>query len=351
MADASSSDAQAEPGRVDEPAQTGAGETAEELHARHARERRELQARVTSKKKNATKKTRKGVNEECERLERELRERHGAEVTALGGGGSGDRREKEEEGDDVADGEREITSKLGETSISSSAHPAPRQEEQQPQHQQPGKKRNRQAERLARRAAEAAAASAAAEEEAAGMADHKGVERAAMERQFAARSLVEHDIRPDGHCLFSAVADQLRAVDVPLRKGLGAAAGEEGKGEGEEEEGEGEGLPPYKAVRRAAAAYMLRNPDDFAPFLDEDLDGYARKMRDTADWGGQLELLALARAYGVDICVVQGEGRVEKTEGAEADRAGDGAKKELWLAYYRHGYALGEHYNSLRKKG
>ena len=94
---------------------------------------------------------------------------------------------------------------------------------------------------------------------------------------------------------------------------------------------------------------MLEHGDDFAPFLEEGLEGYAVKMRETAEWGGQLELMALARRYGVEIRVVQDGGRVEKI-GEEEGLKDKGTGKVLWLAYYRHGYGLGEHYNSLRKK-
>ena len=51
--------------------------------------------------------------------------------------------------------------------------------------------------------------------------------------------------------------------------------------------------------------------------------------------------MALARAYGVGIRVVQ-DGRTAEI--------GEGGGKLVWLAYYRHGYGLGEHYNSLRRK-
>jgi len=82
--------------------------------------------------------------------------------------------------------------------------------------------------------------------------------------------------------------------------------------------------------------------------LEEPLDTYAAKIRDTAEWGGQLELSALANAYGVEIKVVQ-DGRTEVVRPLE-DGEGEGEElKTLWLAYYRHGYGLGEHYNSLRK--
>src|SRR5271163_4768536 len=55
----------------------------EELKACHRKEQRELHARITQKKKNATKKTRKGVNDECDVLQRCLDERQQNEIDAL----------------------------------------------------------------------------------------------------------------------------------------------------------------------------------------------------------------------------------------------------------------------------
>ena len=61
-----------------------------------------------------------------------------------------------------------------------------------------------------------------------------------------------------------------------------------------------------------------------------------------------MELSALARAYGVEIRVVKTGGmEVVKPEG----EGGKEGEKTVWLAYYRHGYGLGEHYNSLRRRG
>ena len=81
----------------------------------------------------------------------------------------------------------------------------------------------------------------------------------------------------------------------------------------------------------------------FVPFLDEPLNDYLHKVRDTAEWGGQVELMALANAYGIIINVIQGDGRLEKIEPGQGTDC-----KSIWLAYYRHGFGLGEHYNSLR---
>jgi OTU domain-containing protein 6 len=67
--------------------------------------------------------------------------------------------------------------------------------------------------------------------------------------------------------------------------------------------------------------------------------------------GGQLQLLALASAYQVQIKVVQ-NGRTEMirpSDGRQEQDKGD-EDRTIWLAYYRYGYGLGEHYNSLRKK-
>lgn len=341
------------------------GETAEQMQARHRKEAKDLQGRVTSKKKNATKKTRKGVNDECAEMERLMRERQAAELEGLRGGGGGHEEEvdeEEREGDDLA--AKMAAMGVGELAAKVPQRPETQQQQRQPQEPSPqpegegngagpGKKRNRQKERLARRAAEHEAAAEAAEQEAAGMTDHRGREREHMAAEFTRHGLEEHEIRPDGHCLFSAVADQLGAAGVPLSSpSSGAAAGEDEKttttASGEGEGGAGE--PGYRAVRRVAAGYIEAHGDDFAGFLEEDLGSYVRKIRDTAEWGGQLELLALASVYGVEVCVVQ-DGRTEviRPSGGEEAKEGD-ERKKIWLAYYRHGYGLGEHYNSLRRK-
>ncbi|KAM0420820.1 hypothetical protein ACHAPT_011350 [Fusarium lateritium] len=296
-------------------------ETLEQVQARHRRELKDLQGRITGKKKNATKKTRKGVNDECAEMERTLREKHADEVAALSPAKPDEKDQGPEEQEVAAPEENkpEEEKLAAETAKLSVSEP----EQQQ---QQPGKKRNRQKERMARRAAEQEAAAQRAEDEAANMTDYRAKESEYMKTAFEKHGLVEKDIAPDGHCLFSAVADQLGQQEIPL-----------GAGEGDKE-------PAYRTVRRAATAYMLEHGDDFAPFLEEDLRDYARKMRDTAEWGGQLELMALARQYKAEIRVVQ-DGRLERIGEDEGTASG----KTLWLAYYRHGYGLGEHYNSLRK--
>ena len=63
-----------------------------------------------------------------------------------------------------------------------------------------------------------------------------------------------------------------------------------------------------------------------------------------------MELMALAKAYGVSINVLHGDGRVDKIKpGDEAAEEDGDDGKSIWLGYYRHSHGLGEHYNSLRK--
>lgn len=308
----------------------------EELQARHRKEQRDLIAKVTQKKKSATKKTRKGVNDECAELERELKERHKREIAALDGNV-----EASEDNDTTAEGGEEDSQANGVEDGVQKLSIAPDDEDAsgQANGQTLGsKKPNRQKARLARRAAEQEALVTQAAKEAANMPDLREQERQKMHDQFKSRNLQEKVIRPDGHCLYSAVADQLDTMGIGVKPKVQPTIA---NGQDQADAA----TPAYKMVRIAAADYIKAHPDDFVLFLEEPVDGYVHKVKETAEWGGQLELLALAKTYGIGINVIQGDGRVEKIEGR--DNAED--DKRMWLAYYRHGFGLGEHYNSLRK--
>lgn len=302
-------------------------ETMETMQARHRKEAKELQNKITQKKKQATKKTRKGVNDECARLEVELKEKQVEELAALhvdGFGGAPEDGSDSEVEREEKDGVEEVEEKLTEVKFASDTKAEPQPEEQQTR----GPKRNRQKERLARRAAEAEEASKKAEEEALLQPNWKKQERTAMIKAFALHNLVEKEIRPDGHCMFSAIGDQLAALDIDI-----GAANEAEKSE----------TFRYKAVRRAAALYILEHKEDFQDFMEEPIISYVSKIERTAEWGGHLELVALAKSYNVEINVIQ-DGKTNKIEPEQNKED----TKKIYLAYYHHGYGLGEHYNSLR---
>ncbi|EAS36670.3 uncharacterized protein CIMG_02024 [Coccidioides immitis RS] len=318
----------------------------EELQAKHRKEQRDLQSRITQKKKSATKKTRKGVNDECERWQRELLERQQTEIAEL----NGDLNAPIEHFDNlhITDNYQAPVTANGPTDADASNAP-PVQSTPTPStaapldgpSQQPTKKPNRQKARLARRAAEREAEAEAAAAEAANQTDHRSNEKQAMQAVFDRLGLKERDIAPDGHCLYSAVAVQLAevGVDLSLDERTPAAKSTGEKQGSTRNDG-------YKTVRATTGKFVLANADDFAPFIDEPLEEYARKIMFTAEWGGQLELQAMARAYGVEINVIQGDGRNEKFEPGD-DKGGE--RKKIWLAYYRHSYGLGEHYNALSR--
>lgn len=297
----------------------------EELQARHRKEQKDLQSRITQKKKQANKKTRKGVNDECDRLQAELKQSQQIDIAALNGDASADQvtTSLEADLDDLtlkADGDTEAKTNGAQSEDVQSqpdANIAPSQ----------GKKPNRQKSRLARRAAEQEEQAKQAAEEAKNLPDMKQQERDRMLEYMKERGLREKEIRADGHCLYSAVADQLEQLQIPL----GAQPGDKA-------------TIPYKVVRSAAADYIEQHQDDFVPFLEEPLPDYLHKIRDTGEWGGQLELMALAKTYRTDISVLQDFGRVEKIE-----CGGDAGGRTMWLGYYKHGFGLGEHYNSLRE--
>ncbi|KAJ5972030.1 uncharacterized protein N7479_001948 [Penicillium vulpinum] len=320
----------------------------EELLSKHRKEQKDLQGRITQKKKSSTKKTRKGVNDECERLQRDLSEKQQAEIAQLNGDSVeelGDLSLEDDQPADDKDSQQDNPTeepKEAEPTAESTPESSPASH---------AKKPNRQKARLARRAAEQAAQSAAAAEEAATQTNYRGDEQEVMDAAFKKLGLKEVEVTPDGHCLYSAVAKQLDESGLGLRPDPSRIV-----------------LQPttqsridtvispqhdgYRAVRAVTADFIMEHKEDFEAFMEEPIEVYTRKIKLTAEWGGQLELQAIARAYGVEINIVQKDGRMEKIESGESDSFDEEEKRKrvIWLAYYRHTYGLGEHYNALVKK-
>ncbi|KAJ8078734.1 OTU protein [Marasmius tenuissimus] len=179
------------------------------------------------------------------------------------------------------------------------------------------------------------------------------LEKEAKDEEKAIRRICDElgvqmfEINPDGHCLFSAVADQLALLSI-----LSSSQAD------------------YATVRAAASKYMYTHPDDFLPFLPsvdgEDGPGsqnpglmsmqqyekYCQSIQSTSMWGGEPEILALSRAFNVPIHVVQSGSPpvvIHNPTGTPLD--GDVRDpKVIRISYHRRMYGLGEHYNSLRPK-
>lgn len=155
------------------------------------------------------------------------------------------------------------------------------------------------------------------------------------------------EIAPDGHCMYAAIGDQLGLLGiVPVE----------------------EATDP-RAIRRMAADYMLSHPDDFMPFLpsiagedtpDATSDGmithsgfaqYCKAVAETGEWGGEPEIQALSRAYGVPIHVIQRGPPTVVSHGGKDDSFGGGltaeesgrqGKRVVRISYHKRMYGLGE---------
>lgn len=158
------------------------------------------------------------------------------------------------------------------------------------------------------------------------------IEADVIAAQLARHGLQIKDIPSDGHCMYHAVADQMKQKNLPI----------------------GDVVAGFQYLRKLTSDYMLAHEDDFLPFMaldeaaaspEEAFATYCDRVANTADWGGQLELRALACAAD-PIEVFSAEGDV-LVMGGEFLNEDDGNATKLQLTYHLHYYTLGEHFNSV----
>ncbi|KAI7900586.1 uncharacterized protein BX663DRAFT_544751 [Cokeromyces recurvatus] len=185
------------------------------------------------------------------------------------------------------------------------------------------KKVNKARLRIEKRNAEMERLRLEAEAEAMNQVDMATVETKAIQERILPLNLSIKPISADGHCLYNAFADQLK-----MRYNQNV---------------------DYKELRRSAAEYMRHHQDDFVPFLyledGTDFNKYCDDIENTACWGGQLEILALAKSKSVPVDIIQYDGPIIKICEDEYPE-----KPPIKLAYHKHLYSLGAHYNSLADK-
>lgn len=164
------------------------------------------------------------------------------------------------------------------------------------------------------------------------------IENEKLERKLKPLGLIVNDIKPDGHCLYRAVEDQLAFLSG--------------------------GTSPYtyQELRTMAAAYMKKHASDFLPFfLSENLvegdsdespaqkfENYCNEVESTAIWGGQLELGALTHCLKRHIKIFSGSfPDVEMGKEYKSDDDTISTNSSIMLSYHKHAFGLGEHYNSV----
>ncbi|ETL96740.1 hypothetical protein L917_05839 [Phytophthora nicotianae] len=148
--------------------------------------------------------------------------------------------------------------------------------------------------------------------------------------QLARQGLKIKDIPSDGHCMYHAVADQMKQMNMPIANEVAG----------------------FQYLRKLTSEYMLAHPNDFLPFIAVDESSanpedafvtYCDRLANTADWGGQLELRALACALQTPIEVFSAHGDVL----VMGDEFVNDSAPKLQLTYHLHYYTLGEHFNSV----
>ena len=257
------------------------------LEAKHEDEWREFRERAETQRQGASKKKLKLIEFQLQREESDLRYRQHEELADL-------------EGDDAATVE--------EPAVVEDLEAKKRDEEERIK----ARKLAKAAKKKSKREAKAKTESARAQADAIEAEEVRRNSERKKECEAISRKLVEvnrriKDVAADGHCLYRAIADQSDST--------------------------------YTEVRKTCASFMESHADDFAPFIeDESFGDHCAKVRSSAEWGGQPELLALARALQRPIVVYSRD--------SEPLRMGDGNGEELVVTYHRVYYALGEHYNS-----
>ncbi|CAI9758266.1 unnamed protein product [Fraxinus pennsylvanica] len=296
-------------------------ETLEEMLSRHRKETTDLQNKEIAMKKAAAKGSKaeqkakkKQVDEEISKLSMDLKERHAEELASLGystsaGNGTGNM--------------DNLVKAIAGVSVTNQAD-----------HSKPSKG----VKRREKRSQQEAAREQRIQEEQSKIVSDRMIESEKLEQKLEPLGLTINEIKPDGHCLYRAVEDQLA-----LHSG-------------------GSSPYTYQELREMVAAYMQKHASDFLPFflseniaegeseefLAERFENYCRDVESTAAWGGQLELGALTHCLKKHITVFSGS--FPDVEMGKEYKSGGGtgsSSSSIMLSYHRHAFGLGEHYNSV----
>jgi len=153
----------------------------------------------------------------------------------------------------------------------------------------------------------------------------KTIEEQAMMSALEPLELCMKEIKADGHCMYRSLEHQLSLhPSNPTHS--------------------------YLELRKMTANYMRATPATFQPFIEGGEEeaafaAYCDKVEGTAEWGGQLELQALAHA--LQRCIRVHSANVPDVQfGEEHQPKGE----VLRLAYLKHAFGLGEHYNSVHPR-
>ncbi|KAI3524308.1 hypothetical protein L1887_02961 [Cichorium endivia] len=282
--------------------------------SRHRKEITQLQNKEIALKKAAAKGSKaeqkakkKQVEEQISQLTNDLKQKHLSELATVGYTPSTTNKE----------GNIDILTKaIAGVSVT-----------HQPDHSKPTKS----AKRKEKRAQQEAAREQRIQEEQSNIVSDKMVENEKLEKKLVPLGLIINEIKPDGHCLYRAVEDQLKIKS------------------------KSSSFYTFQELRKMVADYMRKNSSDFLPFfLSEETEGdyherfesYCNEVESTAAWGGQLELGALTHCLKKHIIIYSGS-FPDVEMGKEYKKSDDFLDSSIVLSYHKHAFGLGEHYNSV----
>ncbi|KAG2202538.1 hypothetical protein INT47_012532 [Mucor saturninus] len=284
--------------------------TLEQLLEAHKEEQKQLTSKIIGLRKGvpkSNKQKKREVNSRIADLEYDLKKKQDEEIRVLKAVEAGIDPHKEPMDDGIS---LDRLDALTLDEVTDTAEPVK---------EQPKKKVNRAKAKIEKRNAEMERLRLEAIKESENQVDLGVMETEAITKLIAPMNLRIKQISADGHCLYNAFADQLRTRH--------------------------EENVDKKELRQSAAEYMRQNPDDFVPFLyleDGNFEKYCNDVEHTACWGGQLEIVALAKSRKVPVDVIQMGGPTIKICDDEYPD-----KTPIKLAYHKHLFSLGAHYNSL----
>ncbi|KAJ9171867.1 hypothetical protein P3X46_015173 [Hevea brasiliensis] len=293
-------------------------ETRDEMLSRHRKEIAELQSKEIELKKAAAKGSKaeqkakkKQVEEQISKLSTELKEKHTEELASLGYSSSSNGNEKSNLDNLVkAIAGVSVTNQPEQSKVSKSA-------------KKKGKRAQQEAERERR-----------IQEEQSNLVSDRMIENDKLKQKLEPLGLTVNEIKPDGHCLYRAIENQLAVLSG------------------------GSSPYTYQDLRKMVAAYMREHASEFLPFfqsenmmegdsdisLEERFENYCKEVECTSAWGGQLELGALIHCLRRPIMIYSGSfpdvemGKEYKFESSSGS---------ILLSYHKHAFGLGEHYNSV----
>lgn len=272
----------------------------------------------------------KGSAKEMKQKEEELKKKHEEELKALSNKGNAEAaptpEAKPTEGKDDeenGEGEGEGAAKQPEAKVAGA-----------PTESRAARKKKTKAAKEKEREAQVAA-------EIANMKNPRKEEKEALAQQLNSLGMTVVEIRADGHCLYSSVADQLVLTSHPVAKEFSSSKKEEAKKK-----------EPAAVVREIAAKYMLAHPADFIGFVtndegepvlnDAEYQQYCNNITspDLVIWGGEPEIVALSKALKCPIAVHSANNPPLKI-------GGDIAATPLNISLHRFELSAGNHYNSV----